>query len=144
MTKTIWNKEPKEKKIKPKKVKKKTRWQLIKELDTLFSRYIRQKNSINWMCKCITCWKLYQIKEIQNWHFITRWNYKYRRDEINCHPQCVVCNIFLRWNYIAYTLRMINKYWKEKVEEMQNDKELVKISTSRIYEMIDFYKSKLK
>ncbi len=41
MTKTIWNKEPKEKKVKAKKTKAKTRSWEVRNLDAWFSRYIR-------------------------------------------------------------------------------------------------------
>jgi len=127
-----------------KKKKTKTRWQLIKEFDAIFSRYIRQRDSIDWICTCITCWDKHPIEKMHNTHFITRWNYKYRRDENNCFAWCYKCNIILHWNYINYTLAMISKFWKEKVEQMINDKELIKISTPEIREKIEYYKSLLK
>ena len=34
-----------------------TRKTLIKKLDTIFSIYIRRKNSVNEIAKCITCGK---------------------------------------------------------------------------------------
>ena len=120
--------------------KTKTRSQLVKELDTIFSRYIRLSNvDYNWLCKCITCWAKVHWKNIQNWHFITRGNYKYRRREDNCFPQCMPCNIYKSGNYISYTLFMIWRYWQEFVKNMQEDKELVKISTVQIREMIEHY-----
>lgn len=122
------------------KKKTKTRSQLVKELDAIFSRYIRLSNvDYNWLCKCITCGAKVHRKNIQNWHFITRGNYKYRRREDNCFPQCMPCNIYKSWNYISYTLFMIWRYWQEFVKNMQEDKELVKISTVQIREMIDHY-----
>ena len=47
---------------------------------------------------------------------------KYRFSEVNCHPQCQQCNVFLNWNYLKYTMYMINEYWLEKTQEMINDK----------------------
>lgn len=38
---------------------------------------------------------------------------------------------------------MIDKYWKEIVEKMQNDKELIKISTPELREKIEEYKKKV-
>lgn len=122
------------------KIKTKTRSQLVKELDAIFSKYIRLNNiDCNWLCKCVTCGAKVHRKNIQNGHFITRGNYKYRWDENNCFPQCMPCNIYKSWNYIAYTLFMIWKYGQDKVKEMQEDKELIKISTVEIRDMIDFY-----
>ncbi len=170
-TKTTRVKEPKAKIEKPKKIKEKTppkpkvtprqkisvakkkikkakppsRSRLIKKLDQIFSRYIRLLYADKkWMVQCVTSGKYYHWKEIQNWHFVTRWNYKYRRDETNCHPQSMSDNIFLKWNYIKYTLFMIKKYWHEAVEIMTNDSSLVKVKTSEILEKTAYYEQKVK
>lgn len=49
----------------------------------------------------------------------------------------------LHWNYIQYTLVMIDKFWKERVENIMNDKELIKISTVAIKDYIELYKLKV-
>lgn len=49
----------------------------------------------------------------------------------------------LHWNYIQYTLVMIDKFWKERVENIMNDKELIKISTVAIKDCIELYKLKV-
>jgi len=128
---------------KPVKKKSKSRSVLVKELDAIYSKYIRLRDSDNkWMCTCVTCWAIASWQEMHNTHFITRANYKYRRDDDNCFAGCPRCNIWLKWNYIAYTLVMIKKYWRQFVEDRQADKELVKISTAQIEEMILTYKQK--
>lgn len=81
---------------------------------------------------------------MQNWHFVSRANYKYRRDIDNCKPQCMACNIFKHWNYIQYTLNMIRDYGKEWVEKIQTDKSLVKYKTFEIEDMIDYYSELLE
>lgn len=127
--------------INKKKPKTKSRSQLVKELDQIFSRYIRLRDADkNGICSCITCNAKVHWKNIQDGHFISRWNYKYRRDENNNFAQCMPCNIYKSWNYISYTLAMIWKYGEDKVREMQEDKELIKISTTEIREMIEKYK----
>jgi len=124
-----------------KKIKTKSRSQLVKELDQIFSRYIRLRDADkNGICSCITCSAKVHWKNIQCWHFLTRGNYKYRWSENNCFAQCMPCNIYKSWNYISYTLVMIWKYGEKKVRDMQEDKELVKISTPEIREMIEKYK----
>ena len=125
------------------KVKKKTksRSQLVKELDAIFSRYIRLRDADDkGICTCITCSDKKPRKEMHNTHFISRSNYKYRRSVVNCWAGCYKCNVILHWNYIAYTLAMIWKYWEWIVREMQEDKELIKVSTPEIREMIEKYK----
>lgn len=90
--------------------------------DRVFSEYIRLKESKDGICKCVTCWAEMPYTEIQNWHFISRGNMKYRFSEENCHPQCYKCNCILSGNYQRYTMYMIDKYWMDKVQEMMDDK----------------------
>lgn len=126
--------------LKQKKKKKPTRWKLVKKLDQIFSQYIRLVSADkNGICTCITCGERMHRKNIQNWHYLSRGNYKYRRSEENCYSQCYVCNVLKNWNYKEYTLAMIRKHWQLKVEQMIEDKELVKISTPWIEEKIQEY-----
>lgn len=105
--------------------------------DRVFSEYIRLKNArTDWMCKCVTCWAILPYTEIQNWHFISRWNMKYRFSEDNCHPQCYKCNCILSGNYQHYTIYMIDKYWMNKVQEMMNDKTTKEYKQYEYEEMI--------
>lgn len=130
---------------KPKKKKKPTRWKLVKKLDSIFSQYIRLVSADkNGICTCITCGERMHRKHIQAGHFLTRWNYKYRRAEENVYSQCYVCNCIRNWNYKEYTLAMIRKHWQLKVEQMIGDKELVKIGTPRIEEQIENYTNIVK
>ena len=94
--------------------------------DRVFSEYCRLYYADEyWYVNCITSGvKMYWTKA-QCWHFISRWVMKYRYDILNCYPQSYAENVMLSWNYKVYTLRMIDMLWKEKVEEMINDKETV-------------------
>ena len=49
------------------------------------------------------------------------------------------CNVILHGNYIVYTRRMQRKYGEILVDEMINDKQIIKIATSLLQEMIDRY-----
>ena len=49
------------------------------------------------------------------------------------------CNVILNWNYMKYTMRMIQKYWVEKVDRMMNDKSVYSIKTYELEEMIENY-----
>lgn len=124
------------------KTKKKTRWKIVKDLDYWYSRFIRLSKSKNWRCTCITCNERLFRDKIQNWHFVWRSNYNYRRSYDNCYPQCVKCNIFYNWNYKIYTLKMIDIHWKEKVEEMLNNRQIRIYKTFELEEMIEIYKTK--
>ena len=66
MTKTIWNKQPKEKAVKKKKPKAKTRSWEVKNLDAWFSRYIRLLYANKkGMVQCVTSGKWFHWLEIQ-------------------------------------------------------------------------------
>jgi hypothetical protein len=115
------------------KKKRTERQKAVDKLDNIFSKYIRLKHSNNWITKCYTCDKEMERKKIQNWHFISRKYAIVRRDEENCRPQCVWCNIFLSWNYIEYTRRLIDEVWIEKVDELRGSK--YKTRNFKVYEL---------
>lgn len=104
--------------------------------DRVFSEYIRLKESKDGICKCVTCWAEMPYTEIQNGHFISRGNMKYRFSEENCHPQCYKCNCILSGNYQRYTMYMIDKYWMDKVQEMMDDKTTKEYKQYEYEEMI--------
>lgn len=79
---------------KTKKPKKKTTSQLKKELDNVFSQYIRNIYSKDGKVACYTCGIVKEFREIQNGHFVSRSYLATRFDENNCRPQCVGCNLF--------------------------------------------------
>jgi len=124
-----------------KNAKKPKRQKLIKDLDSVFSQYIRLRDSDNHgIVTCPLCGKQVDYKFAQNMHFISRWVLKYRYDENNCFAWCMRCNVILNGNYIEYTMFMINKFGIEKVNEMRNDKQPFEMKTREIEEKINYYK----
>lgn len=118
-----------------------TRSKLVQKLDQVFSVYIRLLVAYkNWYITCPLCWARVHWTKAQNMHFITRSVYKYRRDEKNCHAGCMRCNVILHGNYIVYTRRMQRKFGEVVVDAMINDKQIMKITTWEIQEMIERYK----
>ena len=51
------------------------------------------------------------------------------------------CNVILHGNYIVYTRRMQRKYGEILVDEMINDRQIMKIATWEIQEMIERYQA---
>ncbi|MBW3545546.1 MAG: recombination protein NinG, partial [Bacteroidetes bacterium] len=72
-------------KFKQKKPGKKTdRQKLIAKLDTIFSEFIRLRDSDHQgVCKCITCGDLKHWREMDAGHFVTRENMGTRWEEEN-------------------------------------------------------------
>ncbi len=130
---------------KQKKTKWPTRSKLVKKADSLFSTFIRMRDSNSkWIVTCPLCWWKWYWKLAQCMHFISRWCWYYRYDEDNCHAGCVRCNVILNWNYIAYTRYMQNKYWIEKVDHMiAESKKIHKLSTTELQAIIEKYTNKI-
>lgn len=73
----------------------KTQSQLRKTLDTIFSRYVRQKDIGKYgLVPCYTCGIIKHWKELHCGHFMSRIYLNTRYDERNTRPQCVGCNIY--------------------------------------------------
>lgn len=71
-----------------KKVNKTDRQKLINKLDTVFSEFIRLRDSDkNGICKCITSGEFFHWRDCDAGHFITRDNMATRWDEQNVNAQ---------------------------------------------------------
>lgn len=118
-----------------------TRKDYVKQLDNIFSTYIRLRDSNKeGVVVCPLCWARVNWKQAQNMHFITRWCWKYRYDEDNCHAGCMRCNVILHGNYIIYTRWMQNNYGIKKVDEMIRNKIWIyKIPTPELQKQIEYY-----
>lgn len=132
-----------------KKIKRVSRGQLVKQLDNVFSQYIRLRDAVDVLgelsATCVTCGDTKPWKQMQNGHYESRGHYPTRWSEDNCHVQCVACNVFRKGNYTNYARFMIDKYGADKLEELHIKATTnAKISTPEIREMIDKYKTKVK
>ncbi len=105
-----------------KKPKKKTQSQLKKELDSVFSRWIRNRDSVNGYVTCACCRQIIPIEQSQNMHYISRSYLVHRFNERNCHAGCRVCNVFKNGNYPAYTIFMLDKYGEQYIRELEQTK----------------------
>ena len=122
-----------------------SRGHLVRQLDTVFSQYIRLKDSVDGYATCVTCGTTKLWKEQQNGHFFSRSHYSTRWDENNCRVQDYRCNVALGGNYINYTKYMIDSHGREFVDELEKKSQtLVKISTIEIKNMIEKYKLLVK
>ena len=131
---------------KPKKqAKTKSRSQLVKDLDKVFSQYIRLSESgADGYGICITCGDSKFWKEAQACHFFTRGRQATRWDEDNVHFGCYRCNVLLKGNYINYTRYMIDSYSREFIDELEfKSLNGDKITTPQLRDMIDHYSTEV-
>jgi len=114
-----------------------------KELDRVFSLWIRNKYAKNGYVQCYTCSVIKPVSEMQNGHWIPRNNLATRFSEDNCRPQCVGCNMFNKGRPDVFAVNLI----KEGIDivELQKTKyKIFKVSSMWYEEKIEFYKKKLE
>jgi len=120
---------------------------LKKELDTIFSLYIRLRESNEFgMVQCFTCGCVKHYKKgMQNGHFQSRTFLSTRFDEVNCQPQCVGCNMFKQGEQYKFALALDGKYGEGTAQELQYlSKQTVKFTRVDYEEKISYYKSAVK
>jgi len=121
--------------------KKLTRSKLVKKLDTIFSQYIRQKNSIDEIATCFTCGKSDHWKKLQNGHFQSRRHYSTRWDETNCQVQCAGCNVFKYGEQYIFGNKLDQKFGEGTSRRLHiKGKQIVKLSDSDLEDLIKRYK----
>jgi len=122
--------------------KKLTRSKLVKQLDTIFSTYIRRKNSVNDIATCFTCGKEDHYKKLQNGHFQSRRHYSTRWDETNCQVQCAGCNVFKFGEQFIFSQNLDIKFGEGTARRLHiKAQQIIKLSDAEIIEMIKRYKT---
>jgi hypothetical protein len=76
--------------------------------DRYFSLYIRARDTVNGVCRCITCGK--PTSEPDCGHMISRRFEATRYDEKNANGQCGKCNRFENGNQFAHSLAIDQKH----------------------------------
>jgi hypothetical protein len=121
--------------------KKASRSKVIKQLDSVFSKYIRQRDAVNEIATCFTCGKRDHWKRLQNGHFQSRKYYSTRWDETNCQVQCAGCNVFKYGEQFIFGQNLDVKYGLGTSNELYlKAKKTAKISTVELQDMIKHYK----
>jgi hypothetical protein len=124
--------------------KKTSKKSLIKELDTLFSYFVRQRDADeNGYIRCISCGGFRKWKYSDCGHFISRNHKALRFNEQNCNAQCKNCNGRLKGNLLEYRKGLIIKIGLKAVESLEMRKNN-KFDKSVIPTLILLYQKKLK
>lgn len=123
-------------------MKKKTRSQLVKELDKVFSEYIRKRDADhNGNVSCFTCGKVAHWKEMQCGHFQSRKHYATRWDEQNCQVQDSGCNIFRSGEQFKFGINLDKKYGQGTAETLERMARFtIKFTNVELAEKIEYYK----
>lgn len=79
---------------------------LMKKADTVFSKWIRNRDFTELNGKCCTCGK----PGNQAGHFVSRTHKRVRWEPKNVHLQCSYCNCYQHGAQDQYSAFIINKY----------------------------------
>lgn len=121
--------------------KTKTHKDYLKELQTVFNAFIRERDAAR---SCVSCGAT-QVEEWHAGHFIATTYQFLRFHEDNCWRQCSKCNTHLRGNPIPYRIELLKRIGKERVEYLENQRHnTLKLSIPEIKEKISYYKEKVK
>ena len=121
-------------------MKKQSRKTLVKNLDTIFSIYIRRKDAIDDIATCVTCGKQDHYKNLQCGHFMSRSNYSTRWEENNVGVQCYGCNISRsgeQYKFSQYLGDMLSN------EMFVKSKQTVKFADEDLINLIKYYTEKV-
>jgi len=126
--------------------KEKSHSKLKKELDGVYSKYVRWVNADDLgLVECYTCYEKKPVKQMQNGHFQSRRHTSTRWNDMNCKPQCVACNMFRQGEQLKFYRRLVSEYGEDKVEQViQLSKRTEKVTKGDLIYLIDMYKEKLK
>lgn len=118
---------------------------LKKELDILFARFIRQRDSKDGYFTCIACGKRKTVDLMHSGHFYARVFTATRWHEYNSNGECSACNTFLHGNLLNYRKGMIAKYGQKVVDELEAiHNKPIKLDRFDLERMIEEYKTKIK
>lgn len=115
-----------------------------------FSEYIRKKECIETTGfidrgRCVTCGNEFDYKQLQAGHFVDGRSNAVLFVEDIVHIQCYRCNCLLHGNKDAYTLYMLDRYGKKKVERFLMMKHIKKSLTEfELCALLEEYKKKIK
>lgn len=148
MNKYYFNRKPKDAQTAKKEVKKttsKSKPNLVKKLDRLFSLYIRLRDAMpNGYVRCISCGKIKTFDDVDCGHFYSRTHMSTRFDEDNCNAECKFCNRFSADHLIAYQTNLIRKIGISRFEKLGlKAKSTCHWLDSELEERIKYYSQKV-
>lgn len=119
----------------------KTRPEWLREAQTAFNTYIRERDKNE---PCISCQR-YHAGQYHAGHYLSVGAMpELRFNELNCHKQCAPCNNHLSGNIALYRINLIKKIGMDRVEWLEGPHELQKLDIDQIKAIKQKYKEKLK
>jgi len=130
-----WNKEKKERKERLK-----TKGDYLKEVQTVFNKWIRLRdNGLN----CISCKKKCKKENAGHYRSVGS-SPELRFEPLNVHLQCEYCNTYLHGNLINYRINLIKKIGIKNVEWLESNHNVKRYNIDDLIKLKEYYKKKIK
>ncbi len=90
-----------------------------------FSKSVRLSHVCNVLspdrayARCVTCNKLFDIKDMDTGHWMKRNKKATKYDRRNCHPQCSNCNSFCKGEEVLHEEYILKTYGQEVVDDLK-------------------------
>lgn len=95
---------------------------LLKKAETVFNRYIRERDSEDGYFTCISCGKVLPVSKMNAGHFApVKSSSALRFNEFNVNGECQWSNGFDEFHLIGYRKNLINKIGLEMVEWLEDN-----------------------
>lgn len=114
---------------------------LTAKAQTIFNRYIRQRDSEDGYFTCISCGQIKDTSVMDAGHYVpVKGSSALRFDEYNVHGECKGCNGFNDFHLVGYRKNLIDKIGERRVMELESQFRLVKRwSRTELNYIIDKY-----
>ena len=119
----------------------KTRSEWLKELQAVFNKFIRLRDS---NLPCVSCGRFHQGQWHAGHYLSVGAHPELRFNELNVWRQCQPCNAHLSGNLINYRVELIKRIGLAEVERLEGPQQPLKITIPEIQELIKTYKQKCK
>lgn len=118
----------------------KTKQDYIREVQVVFNKWIRLRDS---GLNCISCNKPAKKENAGHYRSVGG-TPSLRFNPLNCHLQCEYCNTFQHGNLIPYRKNLIKKIGVENVEWLEKEHEPAKYTIPELILMKQEYKEKIR
>jgi len=123
----------------------KSRKNIVKKLDTVFSQYVRLRYADDYIVECYTCGIKNHYKKMHCGHFMSRKHYSTRWDELNCQVQCYKCNIHGYGEQFRFGQRLNKEYGNDTADILESKcRNVEKFSNPELIEKTKYYESLAK
>ena len=94
---------------------------LTKKAQTIFNKYIRNRDSSNGYFVCISCGGEHPVSKMNAGHYVPVKNSSLLRfNEFNTNGECITCNLFDQFHLIGYRKRLIDKIGSNAVDWIES------------------------